>query len=273
MTHKIFTLLIILFCSLSGLSSQNGITVKLLKPEAAGLGFPGGEEALYKYFADNLLYPSLLIEIEMEGDVQVRFTVNEEGVAENIEILRGFDPLADDQIVQAISKMPRWASRTESVELLFDFKLNDDLRNRLEEIRKEEEKKAQTAALAPQEDRQPQPEEEASAKSDTLLNRMPEFPGGQKALDEYIKTNLKYPKKAIDLNIEGRAVFNLSVAADGEITKIELYKGVYYECNEEAYYLIKRMPKWTPGLRDGKPAAMDVLLPIPFVLPRGTAKR
>lgn len=108
----------------------------------------------------------------------------------------------------------------------------------------------------------------SNMQSDTLRNRLPEFPGGQKALSEYLKTNLKYPKRAIQMNLEGRVVFNLSVSSDGEITKIELFKGLYSECNEEAFFLIKRMPRWIPGLKNGKPAAMQVMLPIAFVLPR-----
>lgn len=284
MARKIFVLFILLFGGLSVVSSQNGITVKLLKPEAsAGNGvaapqFEGGEERLYKYLTDNVRYPALLIRIEMEGDVNVKFTVKEDGTVDDIEILSGFDPLADDQIVAAIKKMPRWIPGTIDsgkevvalpVEMTISFTLNDELRGRLAEIEKEEEirKSTETQKGNVSVIDQVLADSIPNAKSDTLQNRLAEFPGGQKALEEYLKTNLKYPKRAIQMNIEGRVVFNLSVSSDGEITKIELFKGLYSECNEEAFYLIKRMPRWTPGLKDGKPAAMQVMLPIAFVLP------
>ncbi|MFV0419489.1 MAG: energy transducer TonB [Dysgonomonas sp.] len=281
MIRKIFILFIILSGSLFIAFSQNGITVKLVKSDASGQGisvpqFPGGEEALYKYFVDNLRYPSLLIKIEMEGDVHAKFIVKKDRSVANIEILRGFDPLVDDQIVEAIKNMPEWTPfmGTEElpVELIIDFKLNDELRNRLAEIEKSEKEadssKKTVLSNVLTENSENQNENKTVAKIDTLQNKLPEFPGGQKALDEYIRINLKYPKRAIQMNIEGRVVFNLSVSSEGDITKIELFKGVYSECNEEGYYLIKRMPKWTPGLKDGKPVAMQVMIPIPFVLPR-----
>lgn len=281
MIRRIFILFVILSVFLSTISAQSGITVKLVKSDSAEQNagipqFPGGEEALYKYFIDNVRYPALLIKIEMEGDVHARFTVGKDGSVGDIEILSGFDPLADDQIVEAIEKMPAWITAKEAVdypvEVIIDFKLNDELRSRLAEIEKSEKEAhnsgKNTLENTSIEENKSQAEDKTIARIDTLQNKLPEFPGGQKALDEYLKTNLKYPKRAIQMNIEGRVVFNLSVSSEGEITKIELFKGVYSECNEEAYYLIKRMPKWTPGLKDGKPVAMQVMIPIPFVLPR-----
>lgn len=281
MIRRIFILFIILSGFLSIASAQNGITVKLVKSEITGQAtlvpqFLGGEEALLKYFMDNVKYPALLIKIEMEGDVHARFVIGKDGSVGNIEILRGFDPLADDQIVEAIKKMPNWTMAKEAVdypvEVIIDFKLNDELRSQLAEIERREKEannsKKNALENASTVEGESQDEDKTIAKIDTLKNKLPEFPGGQKALDEYIKANLKYPKRAIQMNIEGRVVFNLSVSSDGEITKIELFKGVYSECNEEGYYLIKKMPKWTPGLKDGKPVAMQVMIPIPFVLPR-----
>lgn len=288
MIRRISILLILLFSFLAVISSQNGITVKLLSADTlvghyTAPQFKGGEEALCKYFADKVMYPALLIKIEMEGDVHVRFVIEKDGSIGDVEILKGFDPLADDQIIEAIEKMPQWSPGTISsegetialpIEMEFDFKLNDDLRNRLPEIEKEEKdrkSKQNIAAISDSEESEANKEQTGNiseTKSDTLRNRLPEFPGGQKALDEYLKTNMKYPKRAIQMGIEGRVVFNLSVSSEGEITKIELFKGIYSECNEEAFYLIKKMPKWIPGLKEGKPTAMQIMLPIPFVLPQ-----
>jgi len=79
---------------------------------------------------------------------------------------------------------------------------------------------------------------------------------------------MKYPKRAIKYGIEGRVIFNIEVSAEGEISKIWLFKGVFPDCNEEAYYLIKKMPKWIPGLKDGVSVAKQVMLPISFELPK-----
>lgn len=269
-------------CSLYPAFSQSGIKVELIKSDEVKNGvvapqFDGGEEALYNYLTDKIRYPLLLVDIEMEGDVYVKANIGQKGNVGDVEIVRGFDPLADDRVVSAVKRMPRWIPATMNgevidmpIELKVVFTLNDSLRNyvieqkkngvSLEDLDKSSQEILEKESLGKDEDNK--------SKQDTLENRLPEFPGGKVALDAYLKENLKYPKKAIQMKVEGRAVFNITVSAEGEITNIVLYKGLYYECNEEAYFLIKRMPKWTPGLKDGKPAAMEVLLPIPFVLPR-----
>jgi len=282
MIRKILILVTILFGIFPAVFSQSGVTAKLIKPDSSEEGvvepqFPKGEEALYKYLSDNIKYPTLLVNIEMEGDVHVKFTIDKVGAVKNVEIIRGFDPLADDEVVEVIRKMPDWIPGADisgnttdlSIELLVTFTINEELRNRLKEL----EEKGTDSQDSSKTEESSQTEEildsnENSVKSDTLLNKLPEYPGGQKALEEYLKANLKYPKKAIQLMIQGRVILNLFVSAEGEITRVELIRGIYSECNEEAYFLVKKMPKWNPGLKDGKPTAMQVILPIPFELPK-----
>lgn len=280
--HKIFVLLAVFFSSLYPAFSQSGITAELIKPGEVENGvispqFEGGEDALYKYLTDKIKYPLLLVDIEMEGEVYVKADIGEDGDAKNVEIIRGFDPLADDRVVNAVKRMPRWIPATINgeamsmpIELKVGFTLTDSLRNYVIEQKKngvslEDLDKSSQEIL---EKESLETDDNNKNKQDALENRLPEYPGGKEALDAYLKENLKYPKKAIQMKVEGRAVFNITVSAEGEITNIVLYKGFYYECNEEAYFLIKRMPKWIPGLKDGKPTAMEVLLPIPFVLPK-----
>lgn len=270
------------FSSISG----NGITVKLVESNSSAENieapqFDGGEEALSKYITDRLSYPLLLVDIEMEGDVRTKVHIGKDGAVKGIDILQGFDPLADDRVIDLIKKMPNWLPASKggepieaAVELIISFTLNDSLRNYVREQKEkgvsleELDKSLQTNIEEEKEEINKEEAKVVVEQKDSSLNRLPEFPGGKKALEAHLKENLKYPKAALDMNIEGRVVFNLTVSAEGEITNVVLHKGLYYECNEEAYYLIKRMPKWTPGLKGGKPTTMEVLLPIPFVLPK-----
>ena len=264
MKLKYLFLATILFSNILQLAAQSGISANL---NGQASRFPGGEEALYKYLSDNISYPLLLIKIEMEGEVDVKFTINEKGNTQNIEIVRGFDPLADDEVIRVLKTMPKWAEgENAEQELKITFTLNDHLRDLLNKPQEEKKPQKKEEKLEVKEITPPSKNDDIAAKTDTLLNKDPQFPGGREAMEAYFKKNMKYPKRAKELGIEGRVLFNITVSPEGEITEIRIFKGIFPECNEEAYYLIKKMPKWIPGLKDGKPASLRVMVPVPFEL-------
>lgn len=49
--------------------------------------FKGGEEAMYKFIAENLEYPPMAVENEIEGRVMIAFVVEPNGNLSNIQIL------------------------------------------------------------------------------------------------------------------------------------------------------------------------------------------
>jgi TonB family protein len=68
--------------------------------------------------------------------------------------------------------------------------------------------------------------------------KVPEYPGGKKAFDLFIKENLKYPDEAIKNKIEGNVLLGYNVNDNGEITDVEIIKPLGYGCDEEALRLI-----------------------------------
>ena len=70
--------------------------------------FPGGEKELMKYIKDNLKYPVISQENGVEGRVVVRFVVNKQGEATDVEILKGLDSACDKESIRVIESMPRW---------------------------------------------------------------------------------------------------------------------------------------------------------------------
>ena len=59
------------------------------------------------------------------------------------------------------------------------------------------------------------------------LDEMPEFPGGGKAMMQWLSHNIQYPKDAIEAKIEGRVVVSFIVEKDGSISNAEVKKDVY----------------------------------------------
>ncbi|MBR5652410.1 MAG: TonB family protein [Bacteroidales bacterium] len=95
---------------------------------------------------------------------------------------------------------------------------------------------------------------------------MPEFPGGQNAMIQFMVDNVTYPQKAKDANIQGKVYVSFVVEKDGSVGDVKLMRGIGGGCDEEAVRVVKAMPKWVPGKKDGKNVRVSYVLPIFFKL-------
>lgn len=100
----------------------------------------------------------------------------------------------------------------------------------------------------------------------TVVEQMPEFPGGEAKLFEFIMKNLKYPQQAKEANIRGKVYVQFVVRKDGSITDIKTVRGIGSGCDDEAMRVVKSMPKWVPGTQRGKPVDVRMILPVNFSL-------
>ena len=97
--------------------------------------------------------------------------------------------------------------------------------------------------------------------------QMPEYPGGQKALFEFLSTNVQYPKEAQESAIQGRVIVQFVVAKDGKIDKVKVARtGGHESLDAEAVRVIKSMPRWQPGMKRGKPVRVKYTVPVNFRL-------
>jgi len=107
---------------------------------------------------------------------------------------------------------------------------------------------------------------EPTAKPFTTVEEMPSFPGGEKALMDYISENLKYPTVAQEAGIQGRVIIRFVVDNDGSISNVNILRGIDPACDNEAVRVVEAMPKWKPGKQRGKPVSVYFTLPIVFRL-------
>lgn len=105
-----------------------------------------------------------------------------------------------------------------------------------------------------------------------MVEQMPQFPGGESAMMQYIGTNLKYPESAAKENIEGRVILRFVVTKTGDITDVSVLRGLDSRCDEEAMRVVRAMPKWTPGKQGGKDVDVYYTLPILYKLQKETPK-
>lgn len=104
----------------------------------------------------------------------------------------------------------------------------------------------------------------------TIAEVMPEFPGGDKALFQYITSNLDYPKWEYEQNIDGTIYVKFIIAKDGKAHSSEIIKPITGSKNFNAVVidLVNNMPTWSPATIKSKPISMYYYLPIKFVIPQ-----
>lgn len=109
-------------------------------------------------------------------------------------------------------------------------------------------------------------EEEAAQQIFTVVEEMPEFPGGQMELLKYLSKAIHYPVIAQENGIQGRVVCAFVVNRDGSIVDAEVLRGVDSSLDKEALRVINSMPKWKPGKQRGKPVRVKYTVPVTFRL-------
>jgi TonB family protein len=112
-------------------------------------------------------------------------------------------------------------------------------------------------------------EEETSIENTDTVHtyEMPEFPGGEEAMWEYLGKNINYPPLARNSGIEGKVILTFEVGTYGEITQTEqVGKKLGYGCDEAAIYVVESMPCWKPAKINGKTVPFKHTISITFRL-------
>jgi TonB family protein len=94
----------------------------------------------------------------------------------------------------------------------------------------------------------------------------PQFPGGQKALIDFICKNIKYPSAAKNMGIQGTVYVQFTVERNGEVTNRKVVRSISPELDREALRMLYKMPKWKPGKKNGFPVRTEMTQPVRFVL-------
>jgi len=231
--------------------------------------FPGGDKMLLQYIGKNLKYPLIAMQKGIQGQVITRFVVNKSGKVENPEIVRGVDPNLDAAAIKVINTLPDFTPGEQNGKkvavwytLPITFKLDS--------------------------------EPEANKVFD-VIEKMPQFPGGDEALLKYIGSNLRYPAEAAITGTQGKVILRFIVSATGKVENPTVIKstlesakkldevvvvGYASKTNEknqvaeanmallekEASRVASTLPDFIPGEQNGKKVAVYYTLPVTFRL-------
>ncbi len=108
----------------------------------------------------------------------------------------------------------------------------------------------------------------------SVVEDMPEFPGGINEIIKFFSKNIIYPKSAKEKNIEGECYVSFIIDTIGKVTNSKIIKGILncLECDIEAIRVVNSMPKWKPGKHNGKLVFVPINIPILFTLDKKIKK-
>jgi TonB family protein len=98
------------------------------------------------------------------------------------------------------------------------------------------------------------------------VEQIPEFPGGEKKLLEFISKHLKYPVIAQDIDLQGKVICRIIVSKTGKIRKPEVVRSLDRVCDNEALRVLNTLPRFKPGKLKGKNVNVWYTIPVIFKL-------
>ncbi|ASZ14312.1 M56 family metallopeptidase [Chitinophaga pendula] len=210
--------------------------------------FPGGESALGSYLGKHIRYPRAAQKAGISGTVFIQFVIDEQGAVTQVRAVgKHHGGGLEEEAVRIVSAMPKWApGRQDGKAVSVQFNL--PIRFTMQE-------------------NTPAPAVPEAEEVFTFVEQPPAFPGGEKALSDFLYKHLRYPKAANQQQISGTIFIQMQINNDGSISHIKTMGPVKgFGLEEEAIRVIEAMPAWIPGKKDGHNVAVQFNLPIRFTL-------
>ena len=135
----------------------------------------------------------------------------------------------------------------------------------------------------------PEVEQDPDTAVFSVVEKMPEFPGGMQALMTFLASNVKYPAIAQEAGVQGRVLVKFTISKTGKVKDARVIRGIpaisapepvlesekemyekkaeaAYQINTEALRVVESMPDWIPGQQKGQAVNVSYTVPINFKL-------
>jgi TonB family protein len=244
---KLLIVATVLFISMQTYA-QNDTANKAVPFVQTNPQFPGGDAALINFIQQNIHYPEDARLGEIEGKVLMRFVVMEDGSISDVQILRSVYPSVDAEAKRVVSRFPKFTPGTQqgkpvrvyyNLPVVFRLSSNGSKGS-----------------------------DSGPVYSASQVEFEPYFPGGDAALTKFINKNMIYPDAAKQKGIEGKEEIKFIIYTDGSLTDIHVAKPLDPDLDAEAIRLVKLLPKFKPGYKDGAPVKTYYNQSVKFKLPK-----
>jgi TonB family C-terminal domain len=223
--------------------------------------FRGGTYALRKYIKDNLIYPEESAKNNVQGKVEINCIVTKTGAIEKVIVMTSLDKYCDAEAIRLIKNMPKWIpGNINGVPadmhrvIVVDFVIDTNKR-----VTTTADMRSITTCGGI--------ESQNSEIIFTVVEQMPQFPGGLVAMNQFIADNLKYPELSKKDKTSGRVYVRFVVSKEGKLCDAQIIRSLDAYCDKEALRVIRSMPDWIPGKQNGVNVPVYYIVPLSFTLP------
>ncbi|ANQ50514.2 energy transducer TonB [Flammeovirga sp. MY04] len=115
-----------------------------------------------------------------------------------------------------------------------------------------------------EDDYKDEPEEVVDNDVHIIVQKTAEFKGGLGKFYKFLGKNMKYPKRALKMGVEGKVYVQFIVGKDGSLTDFKVVRGLGAGLDEEAVRVLKLSPKWIPAEQRGRIVRQRMVIPISF---------
>lgn len=111
------------------------------------------------------------------------------------------------------------------------------------------------------------PEHPADKELFYIVEDMPQFPGGKKAMSDFIYSHLEYPEEAYKKGLEGDVLVQFTVNSEGKVVNPSVLESTDKIFEKAALNAISSMPTWKPGSQRGRKVAVLFSTRVVFKMP------
>ena len=192
------------------------------------------------YLAGKIKYPADAAARGKEGRVTVNYVIQPDGTISKPTLMSASDQSLGEAVVKAINESPRWEPAKNN-EIQDPFSTSVTVKFEL-------------------------PDKVTADDTFVVVEQAPEYPGGNAALLDFLKNNLRYPEAARAEKAEGRVIVRFVVNTKGKVEDAAVIKGVHPLLDAEALRVVGLLSGWLPGAQGGKPVNVWYMAPVAFSL-------
>ena len=97
------------------------------------------------------------------------------------------------------------------------------------------------------------------------VDEKPMFEGcDANAFAQWVSSRIEYPEECVNAGVSGRVAISFTIGTEGQVTDVQVIKGVHEKLDAEVVRVVEMSPKWTPGKVDGKAVPVSFTFPVVF---------
>ncbi len=199
--------------------------------------FQGGDaEGFSKWVTSQIVYPVEAMTKDIQGRVVLQFVIDKDGKLGNIRVLRGVDPLLDQEAIRVVSLSPAWTPAKhdgKNVQVIYTFPVNFTLAKKTMPIKKYRSTRVVKDVYQLNE-----------------VDKEPRFGGeyGNRLFAQWASRNITLPEKPSKNEPQKKATVRFIVTKDGDVKNVELAESSGNKTFDEAVLnVVKKSPKWQPA--------------------------